>query len=738
MTWLTARELAGIAGLPSSERRTRDRLAALGVPSRPRPGRSGGGGLEYDCTALPEQTRAAIAAKHIREAGAVALAVVDTAPVRSFAPAPVAEALPAVATARPQPSQAEKDVADARTRLVTMVQGLVPLHGVRRSCMLLAAQLMTGEAGEEAQSIARTANQRARGGEAVSARTLERWMSMQRADGWWGLLPAQVEAPRVPHFEDDVAAVLGMYHSRDARFRKLSNAAKEVTRSLGRDIDSWQSLYHRARRALDKIGQSAEANVALIKSRHTAAQRDAKLPFKRRDASMLDPLDVCVIDGHTFKAKVRHPDHGAPFAPELTLVLSASCRMIMGWSVSLSENVMAVGDALRHAIGQYGVPAILYGDNGAGETAKAMDCPIDGFCARLGIDHRLGIPGKPQGHGVIERSWQTHAINAARRFGSYQGKDADAGTFRKVAAELAKEQRAIKRAQESGEVIQLTSKLPSWQQFVQGIEQMVREYNTEHRHRSLPKREDGKRMTPLEAFTASFNADLQIKPSQLELRMLFMPSVIRTAKRGEVAFFNQHYQAPELMRRDIDGREVSVRYDIHDPSFVMVYTLGGEFVCEAKWNANRIDFFPKPVIEMAREKRVGAAIKRREQQIDTALRELSPAVDTRTLTTFSLPEPGARFVVPSTLEMQTPALNTLPVSSEAQAEQSAVGRPFFDTPSDRYEWLMSNRERWQAGDEDWLRNYVQTDSYADLRTYYESRGMGWDAGDDAQGFRSAQ
>ena len=31
MTWLTARELAGIAGLPSSERRTRDRLAALGV-----------------------------------------------------------------------------------------------------------------------------------------------------------------------------------------------------------------------------------------------------------------------------------------------------------------------------------------------------------------------------------------------------------------------------------------------------------------------------------------------------------------------------------------------------------------------------------------------------------------------------------------------------------------------------------------------------------------------------------
>jgi hypothetical protein len=79
-----------------------------------------------------------------------------------------------------------------------------------------------------------------------------------------------------------------------------------------------------------------------------------------------------------------------------------------------------------------------------------------------------------------------------------------------------------------------------------------------------------------------------------ELRTLFMPGVIRTAKRGQVQFFNQLYQAPDLMRRDIDGREVSVRYDIHNPNYVLIYTLGGEFVCEAQWDANRIDYFPKP------------------------------------------------------------------------------------------------------------------------------------------------
>ena len=729
MTWLTAREIAGLPCFVMSERATRDKLTRLSIPHRPRPGRQGGGGMEYDCSALPEETRTAITARTIQAAGARALEAVDTPPVRSFLPSAPTASVPC--TISRVPSQAEKDVADARVRLVNLVLELVPLHGLRRACQLLAARIITGDAGAEAQNIARQANQRARGGE-VSARSLERWVGMHRSNGWFGLLPAAPQSESTPQVDDDVAAVLGLFHSMDHRFRKLSGAAKEVTRMLGRDFDEWRKLYHRARRLLDKLGQSAEASVALIKSRHTGAQRDTRLPFKRRDTSMLAFADVFVIDGHTFKAKVRHPDHGAPFAPELTVVLDAATRLIVGWSVNLSENVIAVGDALRHAVGQYGIPAILYGDNGAGETAKAMDCPIDGICARLGIDHRLGLPGKPQGHGIIERSWQTHAINAARRFGSFQGGDVDAGTFRKVATVLAKEQRAIKRSEQTGEVIALTPKAPTWKQFVDGIEVMVHEYNTQHRHRGLPKRTDGKHPTPMEAFDACFDPALQEKPSELELRTLFMPSVIRTAKRGQVQFFNQFYQAPDLMRRDIDGREVSVRYDIHNPNYVLIYTLGGEFVCEAQWDANRIDYFPKPVIQMAREKRVAQAVKRRELQIDTALRELGPAMDT---TPLSLPEPSTPFVtVPSFVETPVSAINS--PSTEAVA-QAAAGRPFFNGPSERYEWLMRNQDQWTEADGTWLRNYTASESYADLRDYYEGRGLGWNDAGNEPGLKSA-
>ena len=737
MTWLSAREIAGLPGMPSTEFRTRERLGRLGIDNRPRAGREGGGGLEYDTSALPAETRAAIAARTVAKAACTALAQVDTAPVVSFAPPE--KPLPAPLAPMPEPNRrppslTDKATADARMLLVNMVLDLEPLHGIKRACNLVALQLASGQASAELQATARKANQRARADQ-VSARTLERYLGIYRAEGWWGLLPAPTPEPALQDVEQDVAAVLGLYHSRDARFRKLTGAAKEVTRQLGRDFDTWKALYARARRALDKFGKSHEANTALIKARFApGAQRDAQLPFKFRDTIVLKANDVAMIDGHTFKAKVRHPDHGAPFAPELTVTLDAKTRMVTGWSVNLSENVRAVGDALRHAVGQWGVPAILYGDNGAGETAKQMDCPIDGFCARLGIDHRTGIAGKPQGHGGIERLWQTVGINCARNFATYQGKDVDGGTFRKVAAELQKEQRAVRRAQQTGEVVVLSNKVPTWQQFIDAVEKAVHEYNHEHRHRKLPKRADGKHMTPAEAWAADYKVEEQVLLSQLELRMMFMPAVLRTAKRGQVTFFNQTYAAPELMRRDVDGHEVSVRYDIHDPSFVLVYTLGGEYVCEAKFEASRRDFFPTPVIDMAREKRVKAAVKRREQQIDLALRELQPTVQPAQ---FSLPEPDAPFlVVQPNAEALSPSL--LPSSSTDEVAQAASGRPFFDAPSDRYEWLMAHRSEWTEQDTAWLHQYVRSEDYEGLADFYVSRGLGWesDAGMEP-GFKSA-
>lgn len=727
-TWLTARELAGLPGMPSSERRTRDKLAIMQVPSRPRAGRQGGGGNEFDCSALPAETRQALMLDQVAKASAVVAAHHET-PLQISPPATQAESALAVRTERRPPSQADKAVADARMVLVNQLLDLAAVSGLKKAARVLALQLETGECSADLLSAARTANQRART-TAVAPRSLERWLSIYRKDGWWGLLPAGGDQIAT-EVDQDVAAVLGLYHSRDPQWRNLSAAAKEVNRQLDRPHDEWNRLYQRAKRVLPRLDK-----VSLYKARHSGAERAAKLPFKRRDTSMLKPLDVWLIDGHTFKAKVRHPDHGAPFAPEVTIVKDASTRLIAGWSVALSENVIAVGDALRHAVGNCGVPAIIYSDNGAGETAKQMDCPITGIVSRLGAEHRTGIPGHPQGHGLIERSWRTHMINCARKFGSYQGKDVDSNTLRRASAELAKEQRALKRAEQTGEVVQLSTKAPSWKQFIDAIGQAVHEYNTLHRHRSLPKHTSGpnagKHMTPQEAWDAMLDVELQHKLGELELRMMFMPAMLRTAKRGEVSFLNQVYFAHDLMA--VDGEQVRVHYDIHDPSFVLVFTTEGEYVCTAKWNANRIDYFPKPVIEMAREKRVRTAVKRLDGKIDLALRELQGVTAANTV---SLPAPVPPVVL-------VPAIEAEPVSSlqanasslAADAVHAAPGRPFFDTASDRYEWLMQHRSRWDEGDSAWVAQYVAGDDYAELRSYYAGRGIDWK--EQEEGFRSAR
>jgi putative transposase len=737
MNWLSARDIAGLPGFELSARRTRDKLTALKVPSRNKAGR--GGGLEYDCAALPQATRQALMLLSSAQAvPAPGLAVMALAPA-SFAPPPAMPApIAPVNTPEPQrkpPSHAEKQVADARMQLVDQLLLLAQSSGTTRASQVLALQLASGECSSALQAAAKLANQRARTS-AVGERTLFNYLSDYRRGGWWALLPApKAQAGEVDH---DVACVLGKFMSTDAQFRNMSLAAIEVTKQLGRPYDTWRNLYDRARRALPKVD-----TIALIKARHTGAERAAKLPFKRRDTLMLKPLDVWLIDGHTFKAKVRHPEHGAPFAPEVTVVIDAATRLITGWSTSLSETTIAVGDALRHAVGNCGVPAILYSDNGGGETGKQIDCPVAGLLARLGVEHRTGIAGHPQGHGLIERSWRTTMINCARQFGSYQGQDADAGTFRKAALALASEQRAVKRAQATGEVIQLNTKCPSWRQFMDAVQEAVQNYNQQHRHRGLPKHETGtlagQRMTPKEMWDATLDTDLQHKLTPQALNMLFMPALLRTAKRGEVQFLNQIYFNSALMA--VDGQQVRVHYDLHDASAVQVFTTDGEFVCEALFNANKIDYFPKPVIEMAREKRVKGIVKRRQAQIDTALAELGTAHDAGLSTQFLSAPDSNSYLVPQLPADRVSSLHgRMPLELVAAAhpvQVAAAGRPFFENSSDRYEWLMAQPGQWQNGDANWISSYVASEDYAQLLDYYTARGLDW-KDDNAGELKGAQ
>lgn len=737
--WLTAAELAGLAGMPGSEFRTRAKLDKLGVPSRLREGRAGGGGREFDSAYLPAETRAALLLQAIERPQVVPQsepAVPQTAPVVSPSGALVPAPRPAIPA-----SQADTACADARAVLVRVLGDMAPLcGGITRAAQQLAQQLTAGVAAPSLLATARQANQRTRrqsvagarqGGVPISVRTLFGWHTAHAHGGWHALLPEPTRAPAQATFAADVTAVLQRYASTAGSSRNLTHVAQAINLELGRPYDEWRSLYDRARRALPKLDRAR-----LIKARHKGADRAALLPFKRRDASMFKPLDIGVCDGHSFKAKVRHPESGAPFTPEVTLVMDVYSRAVTGWSVSLSESTIAVGDAQRRSVAAFGVYALMYTDNGSGQSAKQLDCDATGLYARLGTEHRTGRPRNPQGRGVIERSWQSHMLKAARRFATYSGGDVDSDEYTDMALELAREQRAVKRASAEGKLVRLSAKCPSWQQFMQAVEDAVREYNTLHRHRSLPKHASGPyaglHMTPMEAFSAALvPSDVQ-RLDETSLRNVFMPSVLRTAIRGEVRFLNQVYFSLDLQQ--FDKQQVSVRYDIRDPRSVWVWSVDGRFICQADFGANRVDYFPRPVIEMAREKRVLAAIKRREAQIETHRAELRTTVDA-----LAAPEAPV-FIGDITSPAERQVEEALQVV-ERVIENQAEARPFFHSTADRYEWLMQQRVQqrgtWTDADTVWLAAYVQSPDYEGLQGYFASRGIAWTEGDDGTSFNQA-
>lgn len=58
---------------------------------------------------------------------------------------------------------------------------------------------------------------------------------------------------------------------------------------------------------------------------------------------------IWVSDGHSLKCSVKHHKSGQAVMPEITLIIDAPSRYIVGYSLSYSESGMAVLSALRYA-----------------------------------------------------------------------------------------------------------------------------------------------------------------------------------------------------------------------------------------------------------------------------------------------------------------------------------------------------------------------------------------------------
>lgn len=644
--FLTVNELTGLPGLPGTLPGIRMAMnkRASGSPDLIRK-RAGTKAFEYHTDCLPEAAREMVMQRHVNQ-------VLEQSPGTQVAVVErkrdVAKVNIELEVLRKCPALLERKlgsltdkqraVADARMALVQEVFRLMnpQIEGVKGltrkdAVELLALRSRDGSLPDKTQKAADAANARkgsSRTG--ISVRSLQQWVS----DYQDGKTPGErlaLLAPGQPAIKQVEA-----YPWMADFLRWYRNTNRPTVASAYEDLKKeWKQLHgdnplmmaqlptlDNVRYALKKIPKAERE-----RGRMTGSSYKSLLPFVRRDWSVMPVNGVWVGDGHGMKMEVINPATGKPFRPEITLVIEGLTRVVVGWSLAQSESQIAVGDALRHAISQFGIPLIYYSDNGGGETNKVFDADTTGIFSRLGIDHPTGIPGNPQARGMIERLNREIPARTAQKFGSYVGKSGDREAQRKYRKRIDSALNALEKGKPLNAIqAETMQKVPSWEMLLAEIEVQVQRHNNRP-HSSLPKREDGEHWSPLayrRYLIERDNVEINYLTSA-ELHEMFRPEKICTATRGEIILFKNIYFSTELTV--VEGEKVRVCYDIHDPRSVIVRRMDGTWICDAIWNGNKVDAFPKARIKQQEEKSVQKRIERQQTKVRRLQEELTPTLE---------------------------------------------------------------------------------------------------------------
>lgn len=684
----TAAELAalGLEGLPGSKQKLHEKALREGWSFLESQGR-GGVRREYE---PPVAVMAAIQAK----AAAQLVAQVDSllAPVASATALAVRQAGTALAKAEVKVeclTSKQRACADARCALVMRVLELTAVMGKDKAVRYLVDAALARSLPEHLQALVPVANAKANAERGFSRRTVYTWMALfEQAESPNERL--RLLAPGKPAKDmstpDWGALFLKLY------LRPQKPSVIEAHQALRQTLDGVAvPSEHQVRRWLAKLPATL-----LARGRNTGAALAAKMPYVRQDWECLLPNDVWVGDGHCMKLKVAHPDHGKAFRPEVTLIVDAHSRLCVGWSVSLSENVIAVSDALRYGVERHGVPLIYYSDNGGGQKNKTLDAPVTGILGRLGVHHMTGRPGNPQGRGLVERLHQTLLIRLANSYATSQTAQMDNEAKRRLNVAIESAQNALAKGKElSKEHERALGKLPSWAEFLDALRAAVDWYNREHEHSSLPKNPATNRhYTPQAYWDVKLKRDEQHGLDREVVQVMFRPMVERKVVRGVVRVLGNHYYAPALAalpEREQDA--VLVEYDIHDGRYVTVRLKTGEMVCVAELDGNK-----RPTFLSAAEK-AGAERKQRRLALVDKKREEIEAEARGTLQLEATPAFSLEGLNPLTAMPLAP-LAVQPVMHDAaellpqlRAEGPAVLRAEAEP-----EGPMQRYRRWQALD----------------------------------------
>ncbi|AWY19468.1 hypothetical protein DQF64_02365 [Moraxella bovis] len=419
--WYSAQELTDLQldSLPKSKSNVINFLKKNDVANQKRQGK--GGGLEYAFDGLPKKVQAEIKARQTAElmkaSKSKAVAVVKRE--REFG----------------ELDDKDRERVDNRLLMCLLVEQYIEELGTQDKALDWVSKMSKQNAlpiqnGLDYNEVCQNAKASRVGGVGVGKRQLHGWLLEHKK--------ASTPTQRLHHLAPakqgrPVMSVLSIGWILDflAVYRNPNGLSVSVAYRIFA-VQYAQKVGHENVPSLAQV-RNALSKVPLAereRGRLTGSEYKKILPYVKRDwnADWFMNNDVWVGDGHSLKLKVKHPDGKTVITPELTVIMDAPSRFIVGWSLSFSESGFAVLDALRMGWQEYGFNKIYFSDNGSGEFNEMLDNEVTGILPRMGVTHKTGIPGNPQGRGIIERFMKDVPKMIAQSFASYTGKSGDKST----------------------------------------------------------------------------------------------------------------------------------------------------------------------------------------------------------------------------------------------------------------------------------------------------------------------
>ncbi|EBD9850627.1 DDE-type integrase/transposase/recombinase, partial [Salmonella enterica] len=581
--YVTANDIVGLPDFPGTIQGARKALRVWANKSGGmKRTRAGSRTIEYHIDCLPEQAREIVKRRLFNQV--VASAEHCQADARVSVTSKVRQELvlmqkcPALATREADKlTEQQRLIADARCVLVREVDRLRNLSETRAGAIaFISAESRNGSLPERLQRAVDLANARKGKRAGVSVRSLQEWYSLYHStsDATQRLV---LLAPGQPQkLKPDNCAWWAAFKS------YYGVPTGESAKAAWRKFKDWWQEQYRDQPAVLAAMPSYDAVLRMLKKeplyrrmagRVSGSAKRAYEVYSKRDWSMMPVNGVWISDGKSLDMKVLHPIYNRPFTPELTMVIDGRTRVVVGWSLSLAENRFAVAEAYRHGMENFGKPLFVYSDNGGGEKNKMLDDEEVGIFSRMHVDHMTGIPGNPQARGIIERLNGVIPVNLARRFATYNGRNADPEFVRVMSKKMVSLTNALRQGKElTTEQKRTLGLIPDWNTLTQAVGEEIEKYNQSHEHSELPK-VNGQHMSPLayrRAVLETEGDDIEYVTAQ-ELRDMFLPEEIRTAARGWIQLGTNDYFAKELI--EVDQEKVRVAFNPHDAQEVYIRRL---------------------------------------------------------------------------------------------------------------------------------------------------------------------